>query len=170
MAQPWVARPGQQQYWRRVQVPLYAFASYRAPAGQFIGPFSGAFGVTASTGPAGTGETWTVDLIQVQASAQFGAAPLVAQQIQAQQVGDTTTPPPPIIAQAWLAAGGTNIHLLGQTTSGGNDGIDVGGVDITPGERIAVVWYNVAGLQGPTGALPLWFIARGTKTVLTDQG
>jgi len=167
MVQPRVRATGQHKYWRRVQVPLHAQAAYTFTP--FVGivpetPF------TASTGPQGVGESWTVDLVQVQSGPFYGTAPLVVQQIQAQQQGSTLAPPPPIVAQVWLSVGGVNVHLLGQTPTGGNDDLDVGGVTLTAGERITVVWYNVALVILEDQIPSLWFVARGTKTVLSADG
>lgn len=168
MVQPRVRAIPQHHYWRQVEVPLFASARWN-----FNLPIVGLFPttpLTAATGPQGTGESWRVDLVQVQADSQFGTPPLVAQQINAQVQGTTTTPPPPVIAQVWLQVGGLNLHLLGQSTTGGNDGIDVGGVLVTPGEQIAVVWYNVVPQFLAHQILGLWFVARGTKTVLVAEG
>jgi hypothetical protein len=80
--------------------------------------------------------------------------------VTAQQGGTTTTPPPPIVAQVWLSASGVLIHLLGQTTSGGNDTMGVSSPPLAAGQRITVQWY---------GANPndnAWAVIKGTKTVL----
>ena len=150
----------QVRYTRRVTTILHAGAT--VPVAFWVGgPFQPGQPIAAA-GPQGAGERWSVDLVQVQTPGQYGQPPLVAQQITAQETGAVTTPPPPIVAQVWLAVGGVQVYLLGQTTTGGNDDLSVACPEIGPGEAISVIWYNLP----LTLSAPGWFTARGTKTVL----
>lgn len=148
----------QQQYWRRTVAELRAGAAITWPSP--LPPFNPSAAMTASAGPQGAGEQWTVDLARVASGALAGMPPLVVQQIAAQVSGQSVSPPPPVVAQIWLAVAGQLDHLLAQTTQGGNDDVSVGGQQVTPGETIAVVWY------GLTPGVSAWFSLRGTKYVL----
>lgn len=157
---------GQGDYWRSAVADLHAGAAVAwppTPGGPGAIQFSPSAAMSASAGPAGVGERWLVDLVRVVTGAQVGLPPLVVQQVAAQITGTTTTPPPPVVAQVWLAVAGQNIHLLAQTTQGGNDDLAVGCPPLSAGEAIAVVWYGLA------PGVPAWFSLRGTKTVLSAE-
>lgn len=157
----------QAHYWRRMATELHAGASVTPVAAGGIGPsfLPGALiSMTAAAGPQGAGEWWEVNLITVTIGGT-PVAPLVTQQISAQATAGTTTPPPPIVAQAWLAAGGMNLHLLAQTTQGGYDTLEAGGQQVHPGETISVTWWSTVGPGFPgLGSI----VIRGTRHTLSD--
>ncbi len=146
-------------YWRQTVSELHAGAQGVVVPGFFS--IQALIPARASAGPQGVGERWMVDVVQVQFPAQAGQPPLVVQQIAAQIGGTTTKPPPPIVAQVWLSAGGTDLHLLAQTTQGGNDDLSVACPPLSAGEAITVIWYG----WFPATGLP-WFRLRGTKITL----
>jgi len=151
----------QHHYWRHVDTELHATGQ----TGFNVGAGASSV-IQASAGPTATGEVWSVDLVQVQINFLYGAQPLVVQQIEAQQTGVTTTPPPPIVAQVWLASGGTRLHLLAQTSQGGYDNIGLGGQQVRPGDQLTVLWF-IRTLGGAIFNTTGWFMARGTKRTLS---
>ena len=154
----------QRDYWRHTVTELHAGASvvWATPPGQAPPPFNPAMPVSAGTGPQGVGERWLLAKVQVHTGAQYGQPPLVVQQIAGQAAGTTVVPPPPVVAQIWRAVAGQNTHLLGQTTSGGNDDVAVS-QELSAGETVVVVWYGLA-----TG-MSAWFRLLGTKHTLSAQ-
>lgn len=172
-----VATP-QEHYWRRTATELHAAATAILPAGLLAPnapPKGPGFPLVAAAGPSAAGEQWAVDLIQVQtdltSSTGLASAPLVVQQIAAQQSGSSTPLPPPIVAQAWRCpASMVSVfpqwqtgRLLAQTTQGNNDTISVGGAVLNPGEVVAVVWYNWFPLLH---SFP-WAVYQGTRYTLS---
>lgn len=147
----------QRDYWRHAVAELHAGASITWPSP--LPSFSPSAAKTASAGPQGAGERWVIDQVQVQSGAQVGQPPLVVQQIAGQTLGTVVVPPPPVIAQAWLAVAGQRLHLLAQTTTGGNDNLGVG-QELSAGETVVVVWYGLA------PGVSAWFRLRGTKYTL----
>lgn len=153
----------QHHYWRHVDTELHAAAGTTP----FIFGPGPVVSITASTGPTATGESWSVDMAQIQINQQHGNKPLVVQQIEAQTTGGVTAPPPPIAAQVWLSVAGINLHLLAQTSQGGYDNIGLGGQEVRPGEAITVLWF----LAEPFGAVVFatgWFMLRGTRHTLSQ--
>lgn len=147
-----IPSPGQENYWRQQLAELHASTPpITIPAAGHN---------RAAIGPHGAGEIWEVDLVQVFTSSQYAQAPLVVQQMDAQTAGTTATPPPPVVAQVWLSASGVLLHLLGQTTSGGNDTIGVSSPPLTAGQRITVQWY------GANPGDSAWAVLKGTRTAL----
>jgi len=153
----------QHHYWRRVDTELHAMAAADV---QFI-PLGPLFTFNASTGPTATGERWSVDMVQVLTDGHYGDPPLVAQQINAQITGTTNIPPPPITARVWLSAAGVNLHLLAQTSQGGNDNVGLGGQTVMPGEAITVEWW-LAENFGAGFSDAFWFVLRGTRHTLSQ--
>jgi hypothetical protein len=152
----------QSAYWRQSVAELRVGATAVVGPGTSF-PAQSLIPATATAGPQGIGERWLPDMVQVQYAPQIGQPPLVTQQVAAQVLGTTTAQPPPITAQVWLSVGGLNVHLLAQTSQGGNDNLSIGCPPLSPGEAIAVVWYGWA--PAGAGGLP-YFILRGTKHVL----
>jgi hypothetical protein len=153
----------QHHYWRHTETELHAAAG-TVPLVIHSGVVPS---ISASTGPTAAGETWSVDMAQVQINQQHGNDPLVVQQIEAQTTGSVTAPPPPITAQVWLSVAGVNVHLLAQTSQGGYDNVGLGGQEVRPGEAITVVWW----LAEPFGAVVFttgWFTLRGTRHTLSQ--
>ena len=171
----------QEQYWRRTATELHAAATATQAAGAaaFVPP-GPLLPLVAATGPQAAGEQWAVDLILVQLqTTQAGgigvsSAPLVVQQIFAQQSGGSTFTPPPVVAQAWRChasmakpyLGWQTGKLLAQTTQGANDTLSVSGPVLTAGEVIAVVWYNWFPQTGSGTGFP-WAVYQGTRYALS---
>ena len=155
----------QHHYWRHTDTELHA-AGWTTPF-QFSNQVPGVPSITAATGPTAAGEVWSVDLVQVQVNQQYGAAPLVVEQISGQNTGATTAPPPPIAAQVWLAVAGVNLHLLAQTSQGGFDNLGLGGQQVRPGEQISVTWW-LSGNFGAAVTATGWFVLRGTRHTLSQ--
>lgn len=156
----------QHHYWRHVDSELHAAASavLVVPAQQFLPQGSPIFEL-AQVGPTAAGEVWRVTLVQVQLPGQYAAPPLVTEQAAAQFTGTTIQPPPPFVAQAWLAVGGTRVHLLAQTTQGGNDSLDLGGQEVSAGEAIAVQWWSTTDKGFPGLG---WMVVRGIRHTLSQ--
>jgi hypothetical protein len=154
----------QHHYWRRVDTELDASASVSP---RFI-PLGPVFSIQASIGPTAAGERWSVDMVQLNSDGLVGAPPLVAQQLQAQISGTTTAPPPPVVGQVWLSAGGVNLHLLAQTSQGGNDNVGLGGQPVTTGEAITVVWFLSETISTTAFIRTCWFVLRGTRHTLSQ--
>lgn len=174
-----VATP-QEQYWRRTATELHAAATATQSPGAaaFVQP-GPLLPLVAAAGPQAAGEQWAVDLILVQLQTTLvnvgvSSAPLVVQQIAAQQSGGVTFTPPPVVAQAWRChasmakpyLGWQTGKLLAQTTQGANDTLSVSGPVLTPGEVIAVVWYNWFPQTGSGTGFP-WAVYQGTRFALS---
>jgi hypothetical protein len=153
----------QHHYWRHVDTELHASAQIIP---RFI-PLGPLFSVSATAGPTATGERWSVDMVQVETDGHYGDPPLVGQQIQAQINGTGTIPPPPITARVWLSVAGVNLHLLAQTTQGGNDNVGLGGQAVQAGEAITVEWWLAESFGGGFSTV-FWFILRGTRHTLSQ--
>lgn len=155
-------------YWRHTATELHAGATAtlsRTPVGGVVS--GSAISQVATAGPQGAGEKWSVDLVQVQLGGQYGSPPLVTLQAQSQALAVSTLPPPPLVAQAWLSVAGVNVHLLAQTTQGGNDTLDLGGQVLTVGEAITVLWWSTfapAGIGFPGFG---WMALRGTRYAMS---
>jgi hypothetical protein len=121
----------QRHYWHQNTADLHAATP------PVIVSLAGA--AASAIGPQGVGERWDVQLVQVSTSS--GLAKVTQ-------------------AQVWLAVAGQTIHLLMQTTNGGNDDLGVICPTISAGEQIAVIWSG--GKPGDTAQA----ILRGTKHVL----
>lgn len=154
----------QHHYWRRTSTELHASATATIPPGQGFLASGAPIFEQAQVGPSATGELWRVTLVEVQLPGLYDSPPLVTQQISAQVQGAVTQPPPPFVAQVFLAAGGTNLHLLAQTTQGGYDTLELGGQEVSPGEAIVVRWWTTTDKFFPGFG---WFVLRGTRLTLS---
>jgi hypothetical protein len=105
---------------------------------------SNAGNAASSVGPAGVGERWDVQLVQVLTSSGLAV-------------------PIPTTAQVWRSISGVLVNLLMQTQNGGYDDLGVQCPTLTAGEQIAVVWSS--GVPGDSA----WATIRGTKYVLDDR-
>jgi hypothetical protein len=143
---------GQRHYWHTVPAELHAATLPVAvnSSGQ----------AAAAVGPAGIGERWDVQLVQVNTTsgppAIFGAAGNLSPKLPA----PPPAPPAQPIAQIWQGAANQTIHLLGQTVSGGGDDVAVTGPVIAAGEQIIIVWHNA----NPGDRA--WALVKGIKYVL----
>lgn len=98
----------------------------------------------SAVGPAGMGERWDVQLVQVLTSSGLGV-------------------PAPTTAQIWRAVSGVLVNLLMQSQNGGADDLGIQCPALSAGEQIAVVWSG--GVPGDSA----WATLRGTKYVLDHR-